>query len=108
MEDNNQRKIEDFSRENRYLRAKERVQELKKFYGNLTAYVVVISMLAIVNYLTFWGYKWFLWAALGWGIGLFFHAVKTFNLNPFFSRDWEERKIKEFMEDDEQRGSRWE
>ncbi len=108
MEDNNQRKVEDFSRENRYLRAKERVQELRKFYGNLTAYVIIITMLAIVNYLTYWGYKWFLWAALGWGIGLLFHAVKTFNLNPFFSRDWEERKIKEFMEDDEQRGSRWE
>ncbi len=108
MEDNNQRKVEDFSRENRYLRAKERVQELRKFYGNLTAYVIIITMLAIVNYLTYWGYKWFLWAALGWGIGLLFHAVKTFNLNPFFSRDWEARKIKEFMEDDEQRGSRWE
>ncbi|MBC2839369.1 2TM domain-containing protein [Robiginitalea sp. SC105] len=100
--------MEDFNKESKYLRAKERVQELKKFYGNAVAYVFVISLLAIVNYLTYWEYKWFLWAALGWGIGLFFHAIRTFDLNPFFSRDWEERKIREFMEDEERRPGKWE
>ncbi len=49
---------------------------------------------------------WFLWAAFGWGIGLAFKAVKVFGLNPFLSRDWEERKIREFMEEDEQQ-NRW-
>ena len=48
--------------------------------------------------------KWFLWAAFGWGIGLLFHAVKTFRWNPFFTRSWEERKIREFMEEDEKTG----
>ncbi|MFZ9003006.1 MAG: 2TM domain-containing protein [Robiginitalea sp.] len=99
--------MEDLNKENKYIRAKERVEELKKFYGNLTSYIFVISLLAVVNYITYWGYKWFLWAAFGWGIGLFFHAVKTFRWNPFFTRDWEERKIREFMEEDEKTG-RWE
>lgn len=100
--------MEDFSQENKYQRARERVEELKKFYSNLTSYVLVITLLAVINYLTFWDYKWFLWAALGWGIGLAFHAAKTFRWNPFFSRDWEARKIKQFMEEEEEQGKRWE
>ncbi len=97
------------NRESKYLRAKERVEELKKFYGNLTSYIVVIGILAIINYFTNeWRYMWFLWAAFGWGIGLVFHALRTFNLNPFFSKGWEERKIREFMDEEEKGGARWE
>ncbi len=100
--------MEDFSKENKYLRAKERVEKLKKFYGNLTSYVLVISALAVINYWTNeWSYMWFLWAAFGWGIGIVFHAMGTFNLNPFFGRDWEERKIKELMQDEDDL-KRWE
>jgi len=100
--------MEDYKKENKYLRAKDRVEELKKFYGNITSYVVVITFLAVINYWTNgWTYMWFLWAAFGWGIGIFFHAVRTFNLNPFFGRDWEERKIRELMKDEEKK-NRWE
>ncbi|NNE02454.1 MAG: 2TM domain-containing protein [Eudoraea sp.] len=100
--------MEDFSKENKYIRAKERVEKIKKFYGNLTSYVIVISGLAAINYWdNEWRYMWFLWAAFGWGIGIVFHAIGTFNLNPFFGRDWEERKIKELMNEDEQK-KRWE
>jgi hypothetical protein len=97
------------NRESKYIRAKERVEELKKFYGNLTSYIVVIGVLALINYYTNnWRYMWFLWAAFGWGIGLVFHALRTFNLNPFFSKDWEERKIREFMDEEDKGGARWE
>ena len=93
--------------ESKYVRAKERVAELKKFYGNLTSYVLVVSLLALINYWTNgWSYMWFLWVVFGWGIGIIFHAVGTFNLNPFFGKDWEERKIREFMEE-EDRKQRW-
>lgn len=93
--------MENFDKENRYIRAKERVEELKKFYSNLTSYVVVISFLAAINYYTNeWSYAWFLWAAFGWGIGIVFHAVKAYQWNPFFNKNWEERKIKEFMDKD--------
>ena len=101
--------MEDFSKENKYIRAKERVEQLKKFYGNLTSYVIVISGLAVLNYwIDGWRYMWFLWAAFGWGIGLFFHAIRTFNLNPFFGKGWEERKIKEFMKEEDDTTRRWE
>ncbi len=83
----------------KYLRAKTRVEELRKFYGHLTSYTLVISGLTGLNYyIDRWAYMWFLWAAFGWGIGLIFHALRTFNLNPFFGKKWEDRKIREFME----------
>lgn len=95
--------MENFDKENKYLRAKEKVEELKKFYSNLTSYLVVIPGLAIINYLTNdFHYAWFLWPALGWGIGLLFHAAKAFGWSPVFNRDWEERKIREYMDRDDQ------
>lgn len=91
----------------KYLKARERVDQLRKFYVNLTSYVLVIAGLAGLNYwIDEWSYPWFLWAALGWGIGVFFHALGTFNLNPFFGKKWEERKIKEYMEK-EQTNTKW-
>ncbi|MDF0706147.1 MAG: 2TM domain-containing protein [Bacteroidota bacterium] len=99
--------MENSKKESKYIRARERVDELKKFYGNLTSYVIVISGLALINYFTTgFAYMWFLWAAFGWGIGIVFHAIKTFNLNPFFGKQWEERKIKEFMSEEE-KNNKW-
>ena len=100
--------MEDLNKETKYLRAKERVDNLKKFYGNLMSYIIVIAFLAILNYWTDeWRYMWFLWVAFGWGIGIIFHAIRVFNLNPFFGKDWDERKIKEIMREDEHQ-NRWE
>lgn len=91
-------KIED----EKYIRAKKKVAQMRKFYSGLTKYFFVIALLAGINYYqNEWGYAWFLWAAFGWGIGLVFQAIKTFNLNPFFGKDWEKRKIQEFMQQDE-------
>ncbi|MEM1338944.1 MAG: 2TM domain-containing protein [Bacteroidota bacterium] len=96
------------NRENKYIKAKERVDQLRGFYGNLTAYILVITGLAALNYyIDGWSYMWFLWAAFGWGIGIFFHAVNTFRWNPFFGKDWEERKIKEFMDKENENKTRW-
>lgn len=88
-------------KEKKYFKAKERTECIKKFYTSLLGYVFVISLLATVNYYTDqWRYPWFLWAAFGWGIGLVFQGVKAFSFNPFFGKGWEERKIKEFMNED--------
>ncbi|RPD92994.1 histidine kinase [Aureibaculum marinum] len=90
--------MENLDKENKYIKAKERVEKIKKFYNNLLSYVIFIGLLAGLNYyIDHWNYPWFLWAAFGWGIGLFFHAIKAFDWNPFFGKEWEERKIKEYM-----------
>lgn len=79
-----------------YEKASRRVKELKGFYGNLTSYVLVISFLAILNLITSPEYLWFLWPMMGWGIGIAAHAAGTFGI----SKDWEERKIKQLMEEE--------
>lgn len=89
--------------EAKYFRAKERVENIKKFYTGLLSYVIFIAFLAGLNYwVDKWNYPWFLWAAFGWGIGLVFQGVKAFGFNPIFGKDWENRKIKELMREEEE------
>ena len=80
----------------KYIRAKQKVDELKGFYGNLIAYCIIIPILIIINYTTFWGFKWFWFPIFGWGLGLTIHAFQVFG----YGSNWEERKIKELMDND--------
>lgn len=59
----------------------------QEFFGHLRAYLIVIFMLMVINLMTSRGYFWFVWPALGWGIGIAFHASDTF----FVSRERLER-----------------
>ena len=86
--------------ENKYLRAKKRVDNLKGFYSNLLAYCLVIPFLIFINLMTVPEYLWFWYPLIGWGIGICFHAFGVFNYKFGFGKDWEERKIKEFMDKD--------
>ncbi len=97
-----------YQEEERYFKARKRVEEIKGFYGNLIAYVVVNIGLMVLNLLTSPGYLWFFWPMLGWGIGVLFHGMKVFDFMPFFGKDWEEKKIKEFMDKEEQSKKTWE
>jgi hypothetical protein len=78
------------------------VEDIKGFYGNLIAYIVVTIGLAILNLLTSPEYLWFLYPALGWGFGVVVHGMAVFNAVPFLGRDWEERKIRQIMEREKQ------
>jgi len=79
-----------------YERATKRVKELKGFYGNLTSYCLVIPFLAVLNLITSPEQLWFYWPMLGWGIGLTAHGINTFGIG----RNWEEKKIRELMEEE--------
>lgn len=83
----------------RYLRAKKRVENLKGFYIHLTAYVLVNTFILFINLSTFEGEWWFFYPLGGWGIGLIIHGLTVF-ASGTFGADWEERKIKEYMEKD--------
>jgi signal transduction histidine kinase len=58
-------------------RARRRARAEVGFYAHLMSYLGVIGFLALLNILTA-RYPWFLWPALGWGIGLFAHYMAVF------------------------------
>jgi hypothetical protein len=93
--------MENTEQDNKYFRARERVATLKKFYGKVGSGVIAIAITGGINYyLNEWEHPWFLWVVFGVSISLFFRAIKIFNLNPFMGKNWEERKIQEFMKED--------
>lgn len=85
-----------------YIRAKERVEKLKGFYGNLISYCVVIPILIFVNLSTS-NFQWFWFPMLGWGLGLTFHALETFGVG----KNWEERKIQEILNKEKNNNTKW-
>ncbi len=87
---------------NKYLRAVERVEEIKGFYASIIAFFVVIPFLIFIYFkYTPHSIQWFWFPIMGWGIGLIFQGFKAFNYNPILGNDWEDRKIKEFMNEEE-------
>ena len=96
-----------YNEEERYYQAKKRVQEIKGFYGNLASYIVVNIFLMILNLATSPQYLWFFWPLLGWGIGVLFHGLGVFKVSPFFGKDWEERKMKQFIEEEKRNSEKW-
>lgn len=83
-----------------YEKARKRVEELKGFYSHLISYVVIVTFLALINLLTDPEFWWFLFIALFWGIALIIHGLSTFTRRSIFSKEWEERKIREYMEEE--------
>lgn len=88
----------DFTEEQRYIRAKNKVKKMKEFYSNLMAYLIIIPFLIFINLRFSPEFQWFWFPMIGWGIGLTFHAFGVFNFNFLLGKDWEDRKIKEFMD----------
>ena len=85
-----------------YQRAKDKVEQLKGFYGNLISYCIVIPFLIFINLRTS-NFQWFWFPMLGWGMGLTFHALETFG----YGKSWEERKIRELMNKEDNNSKNW-
>ncbi|TXN35282.1 2TM domain-containing protein [Flagellimonas hymeniacidonis] len=93
--------MENFEKE-KLKRAKKQIGELKGFYSHLAIYIVINTFILINIYLKtddFWQWQHFV-TLFAWGIGVFFHASKVFNYNPFFGRNWEERQIQKYIDKD--------
>lgn len=69
------------------------VRKLKGFYLHLTQYVIVMTVLALINGFTTPHKLWVIWPALGWGIGLLTHAAAVFQFIPFFGAEWEKKQV---------------
>ena len=73
------------------------VRKVKGFYLNLTQYVLVIAVLAAVNLVGYPHYLWFVWPALGWGLGVIAHGALVFEFVPFMGADWEKRQVEKYL-----------
>lgn len=77
------------------LRARKIAKKKADFIKHFIVYVVVITFLAIINNVTFRGYQWWLWPALGWGIGV---VLNFFSVYIFKGKELEERIMKSELE----------
>ncbi|SDB23056.1 2TM domain-containing protein [Flavobacteriaceae bacterium MAR_2010_188] len=97
--------LNDYAKEELYLRAKKRIEKLKGFYWHLAVYLVINIFLICINGLKsngdFWEFHTFS-TAIWWGIGIAFHGAGVFGPSMFFGKDWEDRKMKEYMEKEKQ------
>lgn len=99
--------METKNRNNKYIKAKKRVEELKGFYKHFAVYVIINGFLIgrriyldisygdsfLEAFTELSNYRLFFW----WGVGLAIHWVSTYRYK-FFGKNWEERKIKEEMD----------
>lgn len=77
----------------RYVRARKRVEEIKGFYLHVFIYVVVNIGLVFMDWASGEGW-WFYWATMGWGIGVAAHAAALFMDG---MSGWETRKVEQLV-----------
>ena len=81
----------------KYARAIEKLERLKEFYQSLVSYCIVIPLLIYINFEFSPGFNWFWFPLIFWGISLIFKYLEFKNFNIFLGKNWEERKMKEIM-----------
>lgn len=107
----------------KYKRAQKRVKNLKDFYKHLRVFVIINILLLIIksrayDFFTERGimdegfFNWLDWNIIGtpiiWGFGLGLHAIYVFvfkskplkEFAPRFYKDWEERQIEKYMNEE--------
>lgn len=103
---------ENFNPDARYEMAYKRVKRIKGFYVHALVYLLVNAFIIVSSYSksdlgTTAFFRWETFStAFFWGIGLLAHGLSVFGRDLFFGSDWEERKIKEFMDKD--KNQKWE
>lgn len=86
------------AQETKLKQAKEHVEKLKGFYAHLTVYLLFVPIFITINILGGSNFPWAIFPIVGWGIGVSSHAAETYSWNLFFGKNWEERKLREFMD----------
>lgn len=73
------------------LKSRKIAKKKADFIKHFIIYIVVIVFLAVINNVTYRGYQWWLWPALGWGIGV---TLNFFSVYVFKGRELEDRIMK--------------
>jgi hypothetical protein len=86
-------------------RAQKRAKELREFYGHVATYIVVNTLLVVIDVVdgsagtSFLGLNWAYWPIFGWGIAIVVHAVSVF----LPLARWEQRKVQQLYEKERER-----
>lgn len=91
-------------------RARKRVKEVRDFYGHLFIYLIVNAIFVTIDLLdgrgddAFLGLDWAYFPIIGWGIFVLIDALSTFGFGKrFFGADWEERKVRQYTDQERRR-----
>ncbi len=85
-----------------YVRARKHVDELMGFYYSLISYIVFIPFILFI-YFKFSAntMQWFWFPIFFWGLGLTIQAYRVFINDGILGSNWEKRKIREYMQEEE-------
>lgn len=101
---------------NKYERAQQKVDTIKKFYKHLRVFIIINVLLLLARIKIFKFFKdgdfsnvqfdrWLDWNTYGtaavWGVALTLHGLYAFQYKFKFFKNWEERKLKEILEKEE-------
>jgi hypothetical protein len=89
--------------EQKYKRAKVKMETIKCFYQHLAIYVIFVFVFIWLNLNGGSDFPWAIFPIAGWGLGILGHASETFEYSIFFGKDWERRKIRKLMDEDDER-----
>lgn len=91
--------------EDSYIRARKRVDKIKEFYYSIISFCLVIPFLIFINYKTYWGFQWFWFPLIGWSIGLISDWYRLYVQDEVLGRNWEERQIQKYMQEEERKSN---
>lgn len=87
-----------------YQKAKQKVQELKSFYFSVMIYGIINAGLIYIWYAySGTNFQWFWFPVMGWGLGLMAKAFEIYEVNFIFGKQWEDRKLNQFIQKDRDR-----
>src|SRR5262249_60437082 len=81
-----------------------KVKGLRLLYTHLSMFVFANVVLLLIDVSTP-GEVWFYKVLVGWGLLVGLHAAYTYELLPWSTRDWEQRKVPELMDEQRRRSA---
>lgn len=98
---------ETINKEKKYYFAQKKLRALKNFYIHLCIFLIVnmINILMVLVVLKDRNENFWIWLAstvlVTWSIVIIIEGWSIFGSRMLFKKSWEDRKIKEYMEEDE-------
>lgn len=97
-----------------YQQAKKQLKRIQLFYIHLAGYLILVALILLNFYVMEEGPYTSAITALnlsvlvGWTVFIGLHAWRVFKEKKVFKKEWEEKKIEEFLKDNDEETTLWE